>query len=78
MPLMFMHECVTILTQNKAIGAPTASDVMWFKKTSPLKGYVDLDRGELVYKFQSGGGRAPLASFWVTSMTSCINIKRGI
>ena len=24
------------------------------------------------------GGRAPIASFWVRIMTSCINIKRGV
>ena len=24
------------------------------------------------------GGRAPIASFWVKIMTSCINIKRGV
>ena len=41
---------VTILTQNKAIGAATAS----------------------------GGGRAPIASFWVGVMLSCIYIKRGV
>ena len=26
----------------------------------------------------SDGGRAPIASFWVRIMTSCISIKRGI
>ena len=26
----------------------------------------------------SGGGRAPIASFWVRNMTSYINIKRGV
>ena len=26
----------------------------------------------------SDGGHAPIASFWVRIMTSCINIKRGI
>ena len=26
----------------------------------------------------SDGGRAPIASFWVRIMTSCINIKRGV
>ena len=45
--LIFMHVYVTILTQNEAIGATTAS----------------------------GGGRAPMASFWVRIMTSCMNIK---
>ena len=27
---------------------------------------------------ESGGGRAPMASFWVRIMTSCMNIKRGV
>ena len=45
-----MHEYVTTLTQNEAIGAATAS----------------------------GGGRAPIASFWVRIMTSYMNIKRGV
>ena len=26
----------------------------------------------------SDGERAPIASFWVRMMTSCINIKRGV
>ena len=41
---------VTMLTQNEAMGAATASD----------------------------GGSAPIASFWVRIMTSCMNIKRGV
>ena len=39
-----------MLTQNRAMGAATASD----------------------------GERAPIASFWVRIMTSCISIKGGI
>ena len=48
--LILLHEYVTILTQNEALGAATAS----------------------------GGGRAPIASFWVRIMTSCMNIKRSV
>ena len=43
-----MHEYVTIITQNEAIGAAIISS----------------------------GGRAPIASFSVRIMTSCMNILR--